>query len=92
MADIRSNFLGIKSPELVLVSLRHRRLTKSITWYAPSKQAGVAGLKTLGIDPAVVNVMAHATAPTAGLNHRSFNNIEPITDRSLETNSKRSPA
>lgn len=88
MADLRSEFLGIKSPNPFW--LASAPPTDRETNVVRAFKAGWGGVvwKTLGEDPHVVNV----NGPRYGAIHGNdrqligFNNIELISDRSLETN------
>ena len=88
MADLRSDFLGIKSPNPFW--LASAPPTDRETNVVRAFKAGWGGVvwKTLGEDPHVVNV----NGPRYGAIHGNdrqligFNNIELISDRSLETN------
>lgn len=88
MADLRTNFLGITSPNpFWLASAPPTDKEYNVVRAFKAGWGGVVW-KTLGEDPAVVNV----NGPRYGAIHgpdRSllgFNNIELITDRPLETN------
>ncbi|MDJ0684836.1 MAG: NAD-dependent dihydropyrimidine dehydrogenase subunit PreA [Alphaproteobacteria bacterium] len=88
MADLRSEFLGVKSPNPFW--LASAPPTDRETNVVRAFKAGWGGVvwKTLGEDPHVVNV----NGPRYGAIHSGdrrligFNNIELITDRPLETN------
>ena len=88
MADLRSNFLGIKSPNPFW--LASAPPTDRETNVVRAFKAGWGGVvwKTLGEDPHVVNV----NGPRYGAIHGGdrqligFNNIELISDRPLEVN------
>jgi dihydropyrimidine dehydrogenase (NAD+) subunit PreA len=88
MADLRSNFLGIKSPNPFW--LASAPPTDRETNVVRAFKAGWGGVvwKTLGEDPHVVNV----NGPRYGALHGNdrqligFNNIELITDRPLDIN------
>jgi len=88
MADLRANFLGIKSPNpfwLASAPPTDREVNVSRAF-----KAGWGGVvwKTLGLDPHVVNI----NGPRYGGVHSSdrtvtgFNNIELISDRPLQIN------
>ncbi len=88
MADLSSEFLGIKSPNPFWLA----SAPPTDKGYNVNRafEAGWGGAvwKTLGQDPAVVNV----NGPRYGVRHSNdrrvvgFNNIELITDRSLKVN------
>ncbi|MCB9942410.1 MAG: NAD-dependent dihydropyrimidine dehydrogenase subunit PreA [Geminicoccaceae bacterium] len=88
MADLRNDFLGIKSPNPFW--LASAPPTDRETNVVRAFKAGWGGVvwKTLGEDPHVVNV----NGPRYGAIHSGdrrligFNNIELITDRPLEVN------
>ena len=88
MADLRSNFLGIKSPNPFW--LASAPPTDRETNVVRAFKAGWGGVvwKTLGEDPHVVNV----NGPRYGAIHSNdrqvigLNNIELISDRPLEVN------
>lgn len=88
MADLRSDFLGIKSPNPFW--LASAPPTDKEYNVVRAFEAGWGGVvwKTLGEDPHVVNV----NGPRYGAMYSSdrtligFNNIELITDRPLQTN------
>ena len=88
MADLRSNFIGIKSPNPFW--LASAPPTDRETNVVRALRAGWGGVvwKTLGEDPHIVNV----NGPRYGAIHSGdrrvigFNNIELITDRPLHTN------
>jgi len=88
MADLRSNFLGIKSPNPFW--LASAPPTDRETNVVRAFKAGWGGVvwKTLGEDPHVVNV----NGPRYGAIHGGdrqligFNNIELISDRPLDVN------
>ncbi len=88
MADLKSNFLGIESPNPFW--LASAPPTDKEYNVVRAFEAGWGGVvwKTLGEDPHIVNV----NGPRYGAVHSSdrtligFNNIELITDRPLETN------
>ncbi|NND90070.1 MAG: NAD-dependent dihydropyrimidine dehydrogenase subunit PreA [Granulosicoccus sp.] len=88
MADLSSEFLGIKSPNPFW--LASAPPTDKEYNVVRAFEAGWGGVvwKTLGEDPAVVNV----NGPRYGAMHSTdrtligFNNIELITDRPLQTN------
>ena len=88
MADLSSNFLGIKSPNPFW--LASAPPTDKEYNVVRAFEAGWGGVvwKTLGEDPTIVNV----NGPRYGAMHSSdrtligFNNIELITDRPLQIN------
>ncbi|EHD19541.1 MULTISPECIES: NAD-dependent dihydropyrimidine dehydrogenase subunit PreA [Brenneria] len=88
MADISSNFLGIKSPNPFW--LASAPPTDKEYNVVRAFEAGWGGVvwKTLGQDPHVVNVNGprYSTLRTADRRIIGLNNIELITDRSLDTN------
>ncbi|MEC5344092.1 NAD-dependent dihydropyrimidine dehydrogenase subunit PreA [Brenneria populi] len=88
MADISSNFLGIKSPNPFW--LASAPPTDKEYNVVRAFEAGWGGVvwKTLGQDPHVVNVNGprYGTLRTTDRRIIGLNNIELITDRSLETN------
>jgi dihydropyrimidine dehydrogenase (NAD+) subunit PreA len=88
MADLRTDFLGIKSPNpFWLASAPPTDKQYNVERAFKAGWGGVVW-KTLGEDPAVVNV----NGPRYGATHANdrrltgFNNIELITDRPLELN------
>ena len=88
MADIRSNFLGIKSPNpFWLASAPPTDKEINVTRAFEAGWGGVVW-KTLGEDPPVVNVSGPRYATLLGQDRRviGLNNIELITDRPLRTN------
>lgn len=88
MADLRSNFLGIKSPNPFWLASAPPTDKKYNVERAFRAGWGGVVWKTLGEDPAVVNV----NGPRYGAIHAGdrrlagLNNIELITDRPLELN------
>lgn len=89
MADIRSNFIGIKSPNPFW--LASAPPTDKAYNVVRAYQAGWGGVvwKTLGEDgPPLVNVNGPRYGAIHGPDRRllGFSNIELITDRPLETN------
>lgn len=88
MADISSDFLGIKSPNPFW--LASAPPTDKEYNVVRAFEAGWGGVvwKTLGQDPHVVNVNGprYGTLRTTDRRIIGLNNIELITDRSLETN------
>ena len=88
MADIRSNFLGIHSPNpFWLASAPPTDKEINVTRAVEAGWGGVVW-KTLGEDPAVVNVNGPRYTTLMAQDRRviGFNNIELITDRPLQTN------
>ncbi len=87
MADLSINFAGIKAPNPFW--LASAPPTDKAYNVVRAFEAGWGGVvwKTLGEDPPVVNVSSRYSAHY-GKNREvlGFNNIELITDRSLETN------
>ena len=88
MADLRSNFLGIKSPNPFW--LASAPPTDNEINVVRAFRAGWGGVvwKTLGEDPPIVNVNGPRYGAIHGADRRllGFNNIELITDRPLEVN------
>lgn len=88
MADLSTCFLGIKSPNPFW--LASAPPTDKEYNVVRAFEAGWGGVvwKTLGLDPHVVNVNGprYGTLRSADQKVIGFNNIELITDRSLETN------
>lgn len=88
MADIRSNFLGIQSPNpFWLASAPPTDKEINVTRAFEAGWGGVVW-KTLGEDPAVVNVNGPRYGTLMSQDRRviGLNNIELITDRPLQTN------
>jgi dihydropyrimidine dehydrogenase (NAD+) subunit PreA len=88
MADIRSNFLGIKSPNpFWLASAPPTDKEYNVRRAFKAGWGGVVW-KTLGLDPACVNVNGPRYGAVWGPDRRliGFNNIELITDRPLQLN------
>jgi len=88
MADIRSNFLGIQSPNpFWLASAPPTDKEINVTRAFEAGWGGVVW-KTLGEDPAVVNVNGPRYSTLMSQDRRviGLNNIELITDRPLHTN------
>ena len=88
MADLTSNFIGIKSPNpfwLASAPPTDKEINVNRAF-----EAGWGGVvwKTLGEDPAVVNVNGPRYATLMSQDRRviGLNNIELITDRPLRTN------
>ncbi len=88
MADISSNFLGIKSPNPFW--LASAPPTDKEYNVVRAYEAGWGGVvwKTLGIDPHVVNVSGprYGTLRSQDRKIIGLNNIELITDRTLDIN------
>jgi dihydropyrimidine dehydrogenase (NAD+) subunit PreA len=88
MADIRNNFLGIKSPNPFW--LASAPPTDKEYNVVRAFRAGWGGVvwKTLGEDPPIVNVNGPRYGAIWSGDRRliGFNNIELITDRELQTN------
>ena len=88
MADLRNNFVGIKSPNPFW--LASAPPTDKAYNVERAFKAGWGGVvwKTLGEDPAVVNVNGPRYGAIWGADRRllGFNNIELITDRPLQVN------
>jgi len=88
MADLRSNFLGIKSPNPFW--LASAPPTDRETNVVRAFKAGWGGVvwKTLGEDPHVVNVNGPRYGAIHGVDRQliGFNNIELISDRPLDVN------
>jgi len=88
MADLTSNFIGIKSPNpFWLASAPPTDKEYNVTRAFKAGWGGVVW-KTLGEDPNVVNVNGPRYGAIYGADRRllGLNNIELITDRPLETN------
>ena len=88
MADLRSNFLGIRSPNpFWLASAPPTDKEINVTRAFEAGWGGVVW-KTLGEDPAVVNVNGPRYSTLMSQDRRviGLNNIELITDRPLQTN------
>jgi len=88
MADLTSNFLGIKSPNpFWLASAPPTDKEYNVTRAFKAGWGGVVW-KTLGEDPNVVNVNGPRYGAVYGADRRllGLNNIELITDRPLEVN------
>jgi dihydropyrimidine dehydrogenase (NAD+) subunit PreA len=88
MADLQSNFLGIKSPNPFW--LASAPPTDKEINVVRAFEAGWGGVvwKTVGEDPHVVNVHGPRYATLLGPHRHvmGFNNIELISDRPLQTN------
>jgi len=88
MADLRSNFLGIRSPNpFWLASAPPTDKEYNVVRAFKAGWGGVVW-KTLGEDPPIVNVNGPRYGYVHGPDRRliGFNNIELITDRPLEVN------
>lgn len=88
MADIRSNFLGIRSPNpFWLASAPPTDKEVNVRRAFAAGWGGVVW-KTLGLDPHIVNVNGPRYGAIWGADRRllGLNNIELITDRPLEVN------
>lgn len=88
MADLSTNFVGIKSPNpFWLASAPPTDKEINVTRAFEAGWGGVVW-KTLGEDPAVVNVNGPRYSTLMSQDRRviGFNNIELITDRPLRTN------
>src|SRR3989344_5510552 len=87
MADLRSNFVGIKSPNPFW--LASAPPTDKAYNVVRAFEAGWGGVvwKTLGEDPPVVNVSSrYGALHLAGDKMIGLNNIELISDRPLQIN------
>ncbi len=88
MADLTTNFLGIKSPNPFW--LASAPPTDKEYNVVRAFEAGWGGVvwKTLGEDPEIVNVYGPRYGALLGNDRRviGFNNIELISDRPLQTN------
>jgi dihydropyrimidine dehydrogenase (NAD+) subunit PreA len=83
MADLRTNFVGIKSPNpFWLASAPPTDKAYNVVRAFKEGWGGVVW-KTLGEDPAIVNVNGPRYGAIHGPDRRlmGFNNIELITDR-----------
>jgi dihydropyrimidine dehydrogenase (NAD+) subunit PreA len=88
MADLRSEFLGIKSPNpFWLASAPPTDREVNVTRAFKAGWGGVVW-KTLGEDPPIVNVNGPRYGAIHGIDRQliGFNNIELITDRPLDVN------
>ena len=88
MADLRSEFIGIKSPNpFWLASAPPTDKEYNVRRAFDAGWGGVVW-KTLGLDPHVVNVNGPRYGAVFGADRRllGLNNIELITDRPLQTN------
>lgn len=88
MADIRGNFLGIKSPNPFWLASAPPTDKKYNVERAFKEGWGGVVWKTVGEDPCVVNVNGPRYGAIWGNDRRvlGFNNIELISDRSLAVN------
>ncbi|MGO1117707.1 NAD-dependent dihydropyrimidine dehydrogenase subunit PreA [Rhodovibrionaceae bacterium A322] len=87
MADLSTNFIGIKSPNPFW--LASAPPTDKAYNVVRAFEAGWGGVvwKTLGEDPPVVNVSSrYGAVPYGDRRMAGFNNIELISDRPLEVN------
>ncbi|HVJ63590.1 MAG TPA: NAD-dependent dihydropyrimidine dehydrogenase subunit PreA, partial [Tahibacter sp.] len=87
MADLTTNFVGIRSPNPFW--LASAPPTDKAYNVHRAFEAGWGGVvwKTLGLDPHVVNVSSRYGAVTLnGQRIAGLNNIELITDRPLQVN------
>jgi dihydropyrimidine dehydrogenase (NAD+) subunit PreA len=87
MADLRTNFAGIRSPNPFW--LASAPPTDKEYNVVRAFQAGWGGVvwKTLGEDPPVVNTASrYGALEVGGMRMVGFNNIELITDRPLDVN------
>src|ERR1700709_1598412 len=87
MADLSSNFAGIKSPNpFWLASAPPTDKAYNVNRAFEAGWGGVVW-KTLGEDPPIVNVSSRYGATSyGGVRVAGFNNIELITDRALALN------
>lgn len=88
MADLKSNFVGIESPNpFWLASAPPTDKEYNVRRAFDAGWGGVVW-KTLGIDPAIVNVNGPRYGAIWSADRRlmGLNNIELITDRPLKTN------
>ena len=87
MADIRNNFVGIKSPNpFWLASAPPTDKAYNVNRAFEAGWGGVVW-KTLGFDPPIVNVSSrYGAVQWNGQRIAGLNNIELITDRPLKTN------
>jgi len=88
MADLRSDFVGIKSPNpFWLASAPPTDKEYNVVRAFKAGWGGVVW-KTLGLDPHIVNVNGPRYGAVWGADRRlmGLNNIELITDRPLQTN------
>ncbi|WP_333832055.1 NAD-dependent dihydropyrimidine dehydrogenase subunit PreA [Rubrimonas sp.] len=88
MADLRSDFLGIKSPNPFWLASAPPTDKKVNVERAFRDGWGGVVWKTLGLDPAIVNVNGPRYGVVYGADRRvlGLNNIELITDRPLDVN------
>ncbi len=88
MADLSTNFVGIKSPNpFWLASAPPTDKEYNVRRAFDAGWGGVVW-KTLGLDPHIVNVNGPRYGVVYGADRRvlGINNIELITDRPLQTN------
>ncbi len=88
MADLRSEFVGIKSPNPFWLASAPPTDKEYNVRRAFAQGWGGVVWKTLGMDPPIVNVNGPRYGAIWGADRRllGMNNIELITDRSLEVN------
>ncbi|MEO1773355.1 MAG: NAD-dependent dihydropyrimidine dehydrogenase subunit PreA [Pseudomonadota bacterium] len=88
MADLRNDFVGIKSPNPFWLASAPPTDKKYNVERAFRAGWGGVVWKTLGLDPHIVNVNGPRYGVVYGADRRllGLNNIELITDRPLETN------
>src|SRR2546429_7982612 len=87
MADLRSSFAGIKSPNPFWLASAPPTDKEFNVVRAFKAGWGGAVWKTLGEDPPIVNTASrYGTLEVGGMRMVGFNNIELITDRPLEIN------
>jgi len=88
MADLRSEFVGIKSPNPFWLASAPPTDKEYNVRRAFAQGWGGVVWKTLGIDPPIVNVNGPRYGAVWGADRRllGLNNIELITDRPLELN------
>ncbi|HYM32215.1 MAG TPA: NAD-dependent dihydropyrimidine dehydrogenase subunit PreA [Candidatus Cybelea sp.] len=87
MADLRSNFAGIKSPNPFWLASAPPTDKEYNVVRAFKAGWGGAVWKTLGEDPPIVNTASrYGTLEVGGMRMVGFNNIELITDRPLDVN------
>jgi dihydropyrimidine dehydrogenase (NAD+) subunit PreA len=88
MADLRSEFVGIRSPNPFWLASAPPTDKEYNVRRAFAQGWGGVVWKTLGMDPPIVNVNGPRYGAVWGADRRllGMNNIELITDRSLEVN------
>ena len=88
MADLSTNFVGIKSPNPFWLASAPPTDKEYNVRRAFEAGWGAVVWKTLGLDPHIVNVNGPRYGVVYGADRRvlGINNIELITDRPLETN------